>query len=174
MRAFPFVAKGLTRAVCRSLCHPTLHSASQKFLQRCFSRQLMCILQITVTDSHGGRHKELVKSGNDDMRQDAVMQQFFKLVNHVLRADAATRKRQLSIRTYKVSSSPTALAVLLVHKGTMLSDLRAQGTMDILWVPSWPCACLSYSLTPHLALQIIGLCMAQVSFCFTLRASLNP
>ena len=56
-------------------------------------------------DSHGRRHKELVKSGNDDMRQDAVMQQFFKLVNHVLQANAATRKRQLSIRTYKVAAS---------------------------------------------------------------------
>jgi len=64
-------------------------------------------LQITVTDSHGGRHKELVKSGNDDLRQDAVMQQFFKLVNYVLQADAATRKRQLGIRTYKVLRLPS-------------------------------------------------------------------
>lgn len=52
-------------------------------------------------DSSGRQHRQLVKSGNDDMRQDAVMQQFFALVNSFLQASAATRKRQLHITTYK-------------------------------------------------------------------------
>ena len=60
-------------------------------------------MQITCTDSTGKEHKQLVKSGNDDLRQDSVMQQFFGLVNHVLNASEATRKRQLHIRTYKVA-----------------------------------------------------------------------
>ena len=58
-------------------------------------------MQITCTDSAGGRHRQLVKSGNDDLRQDAVMQQFFELVNNVLHTSEAARKRQLHIRTYK-------------------------------------------------------------------------
>lgn len=61
-------------------------------------------LQVTCLDSKGVRHKQLVKSGNDDLRQDAVMQQFFGLVNYILQANAATRKRQLKIRTYKVTT----------------------------------------------------------------------
>lgn len=44
-----------------------------------------------------------VKSGNDDMRQDAVMQQFFELVNSVLQQNPDTHKRKLRIATYKVS-----------------------------------------------------------------------
>ena len=43
-----------------------------------------------------------MKSGNDDMRQDAVMQQFFQLVNVLLATDPATRRRQLHICVYKV------------------------------------------------------------------------
>lgn len=44
----------------------------------------------------------MVLQGKDDLRQDAVMQQVFMLVNRLLRNDPATRKRRLAIRTYKV------------------------------------------------------------------------
>ena len=44
-----------------------------------------------------------VKSGNDDMRQDAVMQQFFALINNVLQESPDTQKRKLRIVTYKVN-----------------------------------------------------------------------
>ena len=43
-----------------------------------------------------------VKSGNDDLRQDAVMQQFFWLVNQLLRQQPRTQRRNLFVRTYKV------------------------------------------------------------------------
>lgn len=36
------------------------------------------------------------------MRQDAVMQQVFKIVDILLKKNLETRKRQLGIRTYKV------------------------------------------------------------------------
>lgn len=45
------------------------------------------------------KHRQLVKS-NDDLRQDAVMQQFFALVNHLLAADAASATRRLRMATY--------------------------------------------------------------------------
>ena len=41
--------------------------------------------------------------GRDDLRQDAVMQQVFGLVNRLLLKEPATAKRKLSVRTYKVS-----------------------------------------------------------------------
>lgn len=43
-----------------------------------------------------------VLQGRDDLRQDAVMQQVFTLVNELLAGDEETRKRQLKIQTYKV------------------------------------------------------------------------
>ncbi|KAG0649001.1 Telomere length regulation 1, partial [Hyphodiscus hymeniophilus] len=43
-----------------------------------------------------------VKGGNDDLRQDAIMEQVFEQVSELLRANRSTRQRNLSIRTYKV------------------------------------------------------------------------
>ena len=56
---------------------------------------------LSCTGSDGRRRKQLVK-GKDDLRQDAVMQQVFILVNRLLVREPVTRKRKLSIRTYKV------------------------------------------------------------------------
>mmetsp|Transcript_9361 Transcript_9361/g.35034 ORF Transcript_9361/g.35034 Transcript_9361/m.35034 type:complete len:3189 (-) Transcript_9361:83-9649(-) len=49
----------------------------------------------------GKRYKQLVK-GQDDTRQDAVMQQTFATVNEVLREDAAARAKHLRIVTYRI------------------------------------------------------------------------
>ncbi|PWZ01140.1 hypothetical protein BCV70DRAFT_90358 [Testicularia cyperi] len=51
--------------------------------------------------SDGRRYKQLFKR-DDDLRQDAVMQQVFRLVNSVLRVDRRTRERELQVRTYSV------------------------------------------------------------------------
>ncbi|KXN87389.1 Serine/threonine-protein kinase TEL1 [Leucoagaricus sp. SymC.cos] len=49
------------------------------------------------------RFKQLFKGdGNDDLRQDAVMEQVFDVVNAVLRRDRQTKRRELSVRGYKV------------------------------------------------------------------------
>ncbi len=61
--------------------------------------------------SAGQQHRQLVKSGNDDLRQDAVMQQFFGLINALLAANPAAAKRRLSMATYK--ARPVILAFLL-------------------------------------------------------------
>ncbi|KAK7494518.1 hypothetical protein BaRGS_00014171, partial [Batillaria attramentaria] len=51
--------------------------------------------------SDGIDRRQLVK-GRDDLRQDAIMQQVFSLVNRLLLSDAQASRRQLHIRTYKV------------------------------------------------------------------------
>jgi len=52
--------------------------------------------------SDGRLYKQLAKSGNDDLRQDAVMEQLFDLVNSLLVCHRDTSSRSLRIRTYKV------------------------------------------------------------------------
>lgn len=57
---------------------------------------------LTVFLSTGERHKQLVKGGNDDLRQDAIMEQVFAAVSSLLKQHRTTRQRNLGIRTYKV------------------------------------------------------------------------
>ncbi|KAL5010879.1 hypothetical protein ScPMuIL_013184 [Solemya velum] len=56
---------------------------------------------ITCLGSDGVARRQLVK-GRDDLRQDAVMQQVFGMVNSLLRKNTETRKRKMHVRTYKV------------------------------------------------------------------------
>ncbi len=56
---------------------------------------------IECVGSDGKIYTQLVKS-NDDLRQDAVMQQFFRMVNVLLAKNQETSKRHLMVRTYKV------------------------------------------------------------------------
>lgn len=57
---------------------------------------------LTVVASNGQRYKQLVKGSNDDLRQDAIMEQVFAAVSSLLRQHRSTRQRNLGIRTYKV------------------------------------------------------------------------
>ncbi|KAI1263998.1 phosphatidylinositol 3 [Xylariaceae sp. FL1019] len=57
---------------------------------------------ITIVGANGQRFKQLVKGGNDDLRQDAIMEQVFAAVSSVLKLHRSTRQRNLGIRTYKV------------------------------------------------------------------------
>lgn len=82
------------------------------------------ILEFTSTDYC--KHRQLLKSG-DDTRQDAVMEQVFEVVNKLLVAQESTRKRQLSIRTYKVVPLTPLIGVLqwvdnTIQFGAYLSD----------------------------------------------------
>eukprot|EP00818_Percolomonas_sp_WS_P004312 CAMPEP_0117435454 /NCGR_PEP_ID=MMETSP0759-20121206/490_1 /TAXON_ID=63605 /ORGANISM="Percolomonas cosmopolitus, Strain WS" /LENGTH=2884 /DNA_ID=CAMNT_0005227003 /DNA_START=126 /DNA_END=8781 /DNA_ORIENTATION=+ len=56
---------------------------------------------IKCNGSDNKAHRQLVK-GNDDLRQDAVMQQLFDVVNNLLQNHQETRRRKLRVRTYKV------------------------------------------------------------------------
>ncbi|XP_026809071.1 serine-protein kinase ATM isoform X1 [Rhopalosiphum maidis] len=46
--------------------------------------------------------RSLLLKGNEDMHQDAIMQQVFVLMNRLLNSNKSTAKRKLAIRTYKV------------------------------------------------------------------------
>ncbi|KAI9760893.1 MAG: aprataxin-like protein [Chaenotheca gracillima] len=61
---------------------------------------------VTALASDGARYKQLVKGGNDDLRQDAIMEQVFEQVSALLQKDRFTRQRNLRIRTYKVVPLP--------------------------------------------------------------------
>nr|KMM71923.1 hypothetical protein CPAG_08223 [Coccidioides posadasii RMSCC 3488] len=57
---------------------------------------------VTAIASDGLRYKQLFKAGNDDLRQDAIMEQVFEQVSGLLQSHRATQQRNLVIRTYKV------------------------------------------------------------------------
>lgn len=52
--------------------------------------------------SDGQTRPQLIK-GKDDLRQDAVMQQVFGIVNQLLSQDSEFIERKLKLRTYKVT-----------------------------------------------------------------------
>ncbi|MCJ1474831.1 Serine/threonine-protein kinase tel1 [Lambiella insularis] len=57
---------------------------------------------LTGIGSDGRKYKQLFKSGNDDLRQDAIMEQVFEQVSDLLKSHRNARQRNLGIRTYKV------------------------------------------------------------------------
>ncbi|KAJ5408803.1 hypothetical protein N7509_002686 [Penicillium cosmopolitanum] len=57
---------------------------------------------VTAIASDGVRYKQLYKGGNDDLRQDTIMEQVFEQVSSLLKDHQPTRQRNLGIRTYKV------------------------------------------------------------------------
>ncbi|XP_078699305.1 serine-protein kinase ATM-like [Branchiostoma floridae x Branchiostoma belcheri] len=73
---------------------------------------------ITCQGSDGVWRKQLVK-GRDDLRQDAVMQQVFGLVDSLLKKDEESRRRNLSIRTYKVIPMSKQSGLVQWCEGTM-------------------------------------------------------
>lgn len=73
--------------------------------------------RIECYSSDGKKHLQLVK-GQDDLRQDAVMQQVFALVNRFLQKNVESKKRNLVIRTYKVVPLSKRSGVLQWCEGT--------------------------------------------------------
>lgn len=59
----------------------------------CFHNKVNCAYSCLV-----------ILKGRDDLRQDAVMQQVFQMCNTLLQRNTETRKRKLTICTYKVIS----------------------------------------------------------------------
>ncbi|XP_034831737.1 serine-protein kinase ATM-like [Maniola hyperantus] len=74
--------------------------------------------KISCLSSDGGKRILLVK-GEDDLRQDAVMQQVFNIVNSLLENSPITYRNKLHIRTYKVVPMSRRSGVLEWCVGTM-------------------------------------------------------
>ncbi|KAJ8771786.1 hypothetical protein K2173_026963 [Erythroxylum novogranatense] len=93
--------------------------------------------------SDGQKYRQLAKSGNDDLRQDAVMEQFFGLVNIFLRNNRDTWRRRLGIRTYKVIPFTPSAGVLEWVNGTLplgeylIGSMRNSGAHGRYGVGDW-------------------------------------
>ncbi|RDW94766.1 hypothetical protein BP5796_00529 [Coleophoma crateriformis] len=74
---------------------------------------------ITAIGSNGRRFRQLVKGGNDDLRQDAIMEQVFAQVSELLKMNRSSRRRNLSIRTYKVLPLTASAGVIEFVPNTM-------------------------------------------------------
>ncbi|KMQ44373.1 hypothetical protein HL42_4993 [Trichophyton rubrum] len=74
---------------------------------------------VTAMASNGVRYKQLFKSGNDDLRQDAIMEQTFEQVSDLLRDHRDTRQRKLGIRTYKVLPLASNSGIIEFVQNTM-------------------------------------------------------
>ncbi|KAF2797348.1 hypothetical protein K505DRAFT_269659 [Melanomma pulvis-pyrius CBS 109.77] len=74
---------------------------------------------ITAIGDDGKPYKQLFKSGNDDLRQDAIMEQVFDQVSRLLKNHTATRLRNLGIRTYKVLPLSTRSGLMEFVPNTM-------------------------------------------------------
>uniref|UniRef100_A0A1A7X0C2 non-specific serine/threonine protein kinase n=1 Tax=Iconisemion striatum TaxID=60296 RepID=A0A1A7X0C2_9TELE len=73
---------------------------------------------IDCVGSDGKSRRQLVK-GQDDLRQDAVMQQVFSMCSMLLKRNTDTRKRKLNIRRYKVVPFSQRSGVLEWCSGTV-------------------------------------------------------
>ncbi|XP_037534430.1 serine-protein kinase ATM [Nematolebias whitei] len=73
---------------------------------------------IDCSGSDGTSRRQLVK-GQDDLRQDAVMQQVFSMCSMLLQRNTDTRKRKLNIRRYKVVPFSQRSGVLEWCSGTV-------------------------------------------------------
>uniref|UniRef100_A0A674EX52 non-specific serine/threonine protein kinase n=1 Tax=Salmo trutta TaxID=8032 RepID=A0A674EX52_SALTR len=73
---------------------------------------------IECVGSDGKSRRQLVK-GQDDLRQDAVMQQVFHMCSMLLQRNTETRKRKLNIRRYKVVPFSKRSGVLEWCSGTI-------------------------------------------------------
>ncbi|XP_041796006.1 serine-protein kinase ATM isoform X2 [Chelmon rostratus] len=73
---------------------------------------------VDCVGSDGKSRRQLVK-GQDDLRQDAVMQQVFSMCSMLLQRNTDTRKRKLNIRRYKVVPFSQRSGVLEWCSGTV-------------------------------------------------------
>ncbi|QHS71485.1 DNA-binding protein kinase TEL1 [Saccharomyces paradoxus] len=79
---------------------------------------------ITFNISDGTTQRVLMKGSNDDLRQDAIMEQVFRQVNKVLQNDKVLRNLDLGIRTYKVVPlGPKAGIIEFVANSTSLHQI---------------------------------------------------
>ena len=76
------------------------------------------------------------------MRQDAVMQQFFALINNVLQESPDTQKRKLRIVTYKVNVVPQK-CVCCCRQSSPVNGAEAEQCWQTMQSYMWQITCNS-------------------------------
>ncbi|XP_062590469.1 serine-protein kinase ATM-like isoform X2 [Saccostrea cucullata] len=84
---------------------------------------------LTCLGSDGRRRRQLVK-GRDDLRQDAIMQQVFGMLNTLFHKNPDTRKRNLMVKQYKVIPLSQCSGVLEWCEGTLPIGMYLIGERD--------------------------------------------
>ncbi|XP_041351980.1 serine-protein kinase ATM-like isoform X2 [Gigantopelta aegis] len=98
---------------------------------------------LTIVGSDGIERRQLVK-GRDDLRQDAVMQQVFGMLNNLLKKNPETRKRSLRVRTYKVIPLSQRSGLLEWCEGTqpigeyLIGSSSVKGAHQKYYPQDWP------------------------------------
>ena len=64
--------------------------------------------------------------GNDDLRQDALMQQIFSLMNQLLSKDSNAKERHLRVRTYSIIPMTSASGILEFCQGKKILGFVGQ------------------------------------------------
>jgi ataxia telangiectasia mutated family protein len=67
---------------------------------------------VTLRLSDGTLFKMLIKGGNDDLRQDQIMEHMFGQVNSFFQRHKGTRQRNLKVRTYNVQPLGPACGII--------------------------------------------------------------
>lgn len=83
--------------------------------------------KMTVLCSDGKEYAQLLK-GKDDLRQDAIMQQVFTILNEMLRHNMETKKRNINIKTYKVVPLSQRSGILEWYSGSIPLSTYLTGT----------------------------------------------
>lgn len=82
---------------------------------------------VTFVLSDGKNYKVLMKGSNDDLRQDAIMEQVFKQVNNILIANKDTKNQRMRVRTYEVIPlGPQAGIIEFVPNSIPLQDILGE------------------------------------------------
>ncbi|XP_046739148.1 serine-protein kinase ATM isoform X2 [Diprion similis] len=87
--------------------------------------------KITCLGTDGVTRNQLVK-GRDDLRQDAVMQQVFTVMNMLLKTSKEANKRRLNVRTYKVVPLTRRCGVLEWCNNTLPLSVILEGSVGYL------------------------------------------
>jgi len=99
---------------------------------------------LVAMDNEGREHRQCVK-GMDDVRQDAVMQQLFRLLNEIFLENPRARQANLSLRTFQVVPLSPCAGVMewvvdTVTLGEMLTgnNIPAEGAHARYRSQDWP------------------------------------
>ncbi|PLW50604.1 hypothetical protein PCANC_06966 [Puccinia coronata f. sp. avenae] len=104
--------------------------------------------------SNGISYKQIFKGG-DDVRQDAVMEQVFELVNNFLEGDPECQKRSLNFKTYIVIPlSPNTGLIEFVKNTSSLLDILEPMHKKYNEPPDWDFRRLSRHLTIDIKAEI--------------------